>query len=72
MFSRSEKEKLVFNRLNFAFMIYEFIEEAKPKNMHELQWIIGKMIDEMQLCASDYWEGTDSAEAWEDVCTTYY
>jgi len=53
-------------------MIYEFIEEAKPKNMHELQWIIGKMIDEMQLCASDYWEGTDSAEAWEDVCTTYY
>ena len=73
MFTRNEKGRLVFDRLNFSLMIGEFIEEARPKDIHELEWIIGKMIDEMQLCASDYSEECDAIEPeWEDICTPFY
>lgn len=68
MFTRNEKGKLVFKRLDFEIMVDDIIENIKPTNMDDLRWMVEKMIDSIQLCAYQYVENSDSFDdEWEDV-----
>lgn len=67
-FERNEKGKLRFNRLDFEIMIGDEIEAIQPKTKEDLEWIVSRMIDSIQLCAYEYVEDCDAIdEEWEDV-----
>ena len=68
MFTRNEKGKLVFKRLDFEIMIDDIYENTNPNNMSELKWMVECMVDAIQLCAQQHVENTDSFDdEWEDV-----
>jgi hypothetical protein len=72
MFYRDEKGNLVFKRLDFEIMIADIIDEVEPKNMKDLEWMIKKMIDSVQLCAWEYvQDSADIEDEWEDVFYEY-
>lgn len=68
MFKRNEKNRLVFNKLNFETLIGDIFDNTQPKNMSDLQWMVQKMVDSIQLCAWEYVQDSeDIEEEWEDV-----
>ena len=68
MFERNEKGKLVFKRLDFEIMIGDIFEDISPDNIDDLNWMVEKMIDSIQLCAHEYVQDSESIEEyWEDV-----
>lgn len=68
MFTRNKNDKLVFQSLNFSMFVLNMIENAKPRNMHELRWMIENMMDELQQCAQDYLDEDDTiTEEWEPI-----
>ena len=68
MFTRNKNDKLVFQSLNFSMFVLDIIENAKPKNMHELQWMIERIMEELQQCAQDYCDEDDTiTEEWEPI-----
>ena len=72
MFTRNENGKLFFNKLEFECYILNIIENAKPKDITELEWMIKNMIMDIQLCAWDYTNENDEIEdEWEDVCEIF-
>lgn len=68
MFTRNEKGNLIFQSLNFSMFVLNVIEQAKPQSMHELQWMIEQMMEELQQCAQDYCDEDDViTEEWEPI-----
>lgn len=68
MFERKETGKLLFKRLDFEIMIGDIIDDIKPTTKEDLEWMIAKMIDSIQLCAFEYVNDSgDIDEEWEDV-----
>lgn len=68
IFRRNEKGSLTFERLEFEIMIADIIDAVEPKNIKDLEWMIGKMIGSVQLCAWEYVnECEEIEEEWEDV-----
>lgn len=56
MFNRNEKGQLVFQTLDFELMITDILENTPPKNREDLDWMIKKMVDSVQLVAWEYWK----------------
>lgn len=54
MFTRNENENLVFENFNFSMFVIHAIEQAKPRNMREVEWMIEQMEDELKQCMQDY------------------
>lgn len=72
MFYRDEKDKLVFKRLDFELMIADMLENTPPKNRSDLDWMVKKMVDGIQLVAWEYWQDEfPDEEEWEDVYYPY-
>lgn len=72
MFYRNEKGGLTFNKLDFEIMIGDIIEDISPKNMKDLEWMVKKMVDAVQLCAWEYVNDSDDIEdEWEDIFCEY-
>lgn len=72
MFHRNEKGSLTFNRLDFEIMIGDIIDDISPKKMDDLEWMVKKMIDAVQLCAWEYVNDCDEIEdEWEDIYCPY-
>ena len=72
MFYRNEKGSLTFNRLDFEIMIGDIIDDISPKKMDDLEWMVKKMIDAVQLCAWEYVNDCDEIEdEWEDIYCPY-
>ena len=72
MFTRSENGRLTFEKLNFEIMIGDIIEDISPDNIEDLEWMVTKMVDAIQLCAWEYVNESDDIEdEWEDVFYTY-
>lgn len=72
MFYRDEKDKLVFKRLDFELMIADMLENTPPKNRSDLDWMVQKMVDGIQLAAWEYWKDEfPDEEEWEDVYYPY-
>lgn len=68
MFNRNEMGTLRFNSLNFSMFVLDVIEQGKPKNLHEMQWMVEKMVEEIQQCAQDYCDEDDViTEEWETI-----
>lgn len=68
MFKRNEKGNLVFDKLEFEILIADIIENAEPKNMDDLKWMVAKMIDATQLVAWEYTQDSEHIEEeWEDI-----
>lgn len=68
MFKRNEKGNLVFDKLEFEILIADIIEDAEPKNMNDLKWMVAKMIDATQLVAWEYVQDSEDIEdEWEDI-----
>ena len=68
MFNRNEKEQLVFQTLDFEIMIADILENTPPKNRKDLDWMVKKMVDSIQLVAWEYWKDEFPEEdEWEDV-----
>lgn len=68
MFKRNEKGNLVFDKLEFEIIIADVIENAEPKNMDDLKWMVSKMIDATQLVAWEYVQDSEDIEdEWEDI-----
>lgn len=68
MFYRNENGKLCFRKLDFEIMIADIIDEVEPSNMDDLNWMIKKMIDSVQLCAWEYVnDSADIKDEWEDI-----
>lgn len=68
MFKRNEKGNLVFDKLEFEILIADIIEDAEPKNMEDLKWMVAKMIDATQLVAWEYVQDSEDIEdEWEDI-----
>lgn len=68
MFHRNENGNLVFDRLDFEIMIGDIIDDISPKNVKDLEWMVKKMVDAVQLCAWEYVNDSDDIEdEWEDV-----
>jgi hypothetical protein len=68
MFNRNEKGQLVFQTLDFELMIADILENTPPKNREDLDWMIKKMVDSIQLVAWEYWkEEFKEEDEWEDV-----
>ena len=68
MFKRNEKGNLVFDKLEFEILIADIIENAEPKNMDDLKWMVAKMIDATQLVAWEYVQDSEDIEdEWEDI-----
>lgn len=73
MFYRNEKGNLGFNRLDFEIMIADIINDISPKNTEDLEWMVKKMVDTVQLCAWEYVNDSDDIEdEWEDIYYSYY
>jgi len=72
MFYRDEKDKLGFKRLDFEVMIADILENTPPKNRSDLDWMVQKMVDGIQLAAWEYWQDEfPDEEEWEDVYYPY-
>jgi hypothetical protein len=72
MFHRNEKGSLIFNRLDFEIMIADIIDDISPKKMDDLEWMVKKMVDAVQLCAWEYVNDCDEIEdEWEDIYCPY-
>ena len=72
MFYRNEKGSLTFNRLDFEIMIGDIIDDISPKKMDDLEWMVKKMVDAVQLCAWEYVNDCDEIEdEWEDIYCPY-
>lgn len=72
MFTRSENGRLTFEKLNFEIMIGDIIEDVSPDSVEDLEWMVTKMVDAIQLCAWEYVNESDDIEdEWEDVFYTY-
>lgn len=68
MFNRNEKGQLVFQTLDFELMIADILENTPPKNRKDLDWMVKKMVDSVQLVAWEYWKDEFPEEdEWEDV-----
>ena len=68
MFNRNEKGQLVFQTLDFELMITDILENTPPKNRKDLDWIVKRMVDSVQLVAWEYWKDEFPEEdEWEDV-----
>lgn len=68
MFYRNENGNLGFNKLDFKIMIADIIDSIEPKNMDDLEWMVRKMVDSVQLCAWEYVNyGEEIEDEWEDV-----
>lgn len=68
MFTRSENGRLTFEKLNFEIMIGDIIEDISPDSIEDLEWMVTKMVDAIQLCAWEYVNESDDIEdEWEDV-----
>lgn len=71
MFTRSENGRLTFEKLNFEIMIGDIIEDISPDSIEDLEWMVTKMVDAIQLCAWEYVNDSDDIEdEWEDVFYT--
>ncbi len=71
MFTRSENGRLTFEKLNFEIMIGDIIEDISPDSIEDLEWMVTKMVDVIQLCAWEYVNESDDIEdEWEDVFYT--
>ena len=72
IFYRNEKNNLIFNRLDFEISIADVIDEVEPKNIKDLEWMVKKMIESIQLCAWEYVNDSDDIkEEWEDIFYEY-
>lgn len=72
MFYRNGNGKLCFNKLDFQIMIADIIDDISPNNMKDLEWMVKKMVDNIQLCAWEYvGECNDIEEEWEDIYYEY-
>ena len=68
MFNRNEKGHLVFQTLDFELMISDILENTPPKNRNDLDWMVKRMVDSVQLVAWEYWKDEFPEEdEWEDV-----
>lgn len=68
MFHRNENGNLGFKKLDFEIMIGDIIENISPNNIEDLNWMVLKMVDAIQLCAWEYVNESDDIEdEWEDV-----
>ena len=54
MFTRNDDGRLIFENLNFSMFVLHAIEQAKPRNEHEVEWMIEQMEDELRQCMQDY------------------
>lgn len=72
MFYRNEKGALTFNRLDFEILIGDIIDDVSPENIKDLEWMVKKMVDAVQLCAWEYVQDSDNIEdEWEDIFCEY-
>ena len=72
MFYRNEKGALTFNRLDFEILIGDIIDDVSPENIKDLEWMVKKMVDAVQLCAWEYVQYSDNIEdEWEDIFCEY-
>ena len=72
MFYRKEEDRLIFNKLNFEIMIADMLEKTPPKNRSDLNWMVQKMVDSIQLVAWEYWKDEFPEEdEWEDMYFSY-
>lgn len=68
MFTRNENGRLSFQWLPFEVMIDDIFEAAAPADIEELEWMVKKMVDSIQKCASEHVEVSEMIEdEWEDV-----
>jgi hypothetical protein len=72
MFYRDENGRLTFKKLDFEIMIADIIDEIGPKDMKDLEWMVTKMVNAVQLCAWEYVNDSDEIEdEWEDIFYEY-
>lgn len=72
MFYRSENGNIGFKKLDFEIFIADIIDGIEPKNMKDLEWMVKKMVDAVQLCAWEYANDSDDIEdEWEDIFYEY-
>lgn len=72
MFYRNEKGALTFNRLDFEILIGDIIDDVSPENIKDLEWMVKKMVDAVQLCAWEYVQDSDNIEdEWEYIFCEY-
>lgn len=72
MFYRDENGRLTFKKLDFEIMIADIIDAIEPKNVRDLEWMVKKMVDSIQLCAWEYTNDSEDIEdEWEDVYYEY-
>lgn len=68
MFIRSANGNLRLDHLKFSILIDDLLQEAKPKNLDELQWIVEEMVETLQQSAQDYCDEDDTiTEEWEPI-----
>ena len=68
MFYRNEDGKILFKKLDFEIMIDDIIGAVEPENIEDLEWMVKKMVDAIQLCAWEYVDDADDIEdEWEDI-----
>ena len=68
MFYRNEDDKILFKKLDFEIMIDDIIGAVEPENIEDLEWMVKKMVDAIQLCAWEYVDDADDIEdEWEDI-----
>lgn len=72
MFYTNENGVLGFKKLDFEIMIGDIIDAIEPKNMDDLNWMVEKMVNAVQLCAWEYVNDSDDIEdEWEDIFYEY-
>ena len=72
MFYRDENGGLTFKTLDFEIMIADIIDAIEPKNMKDLEWMVKRMVDSIQLCAWEYTNDSEDIEdEWEDIYYEY-
>lgn len=72
MFYRNEDGRLTFKKLDFEIMIADIIDAVEPKSIKDLEWMVSKMVDAVQLCAWEYTNDSDDIEdEWEDIYFPY-
>lgn len=72
MFYINEDGMLTFDKLRFEILIGDILEETNPKNIKDLEWMVKKMVDAVQLCAWEYVNDSDDIEdEWEDIFCEY-
>lgn len=68
MFYRNEDGKILFKKLDFEIMIDDIIGAVEPENIEDLEWMVKKMVDAIQLCVWEYVDDADDIEdEWEDI-----